>query len=108
MVQSVGGAGFWSAIADDGLPVLVDFWAPWCGPCRALNPVLDQIAADMEGRLRVVRCNVDDEPAIAQRLQIVSIPTLMLFRDGRPAHVTVGMPEGNAKATLEAELGAQL
>jgi thioredoxin 1 len=64
------------------LPLVVDFWAEWCGPCRMVAPVLEQIAAENAGKLRLAKLNVDDAPAVAQRYNIMSIPTLMVFKDG--------------------------
>ena len=64
------------------VPLIVDFWAEWCGPCRMVTPVLEQIAVENEGKVRIVKLNVDDAPAIAQRYSIMSIPTIMVFKDG--------------------------
>jgi thioredoxin 1 len=64
------------------LPLIVDFWAEWCGPCRMVAPVLEQIATENAGKVRLAKLNVDDAPAIAQRFSIMSIPTIMVFKDG--------------------------
>ena len=81
--------------------VLVDFWAEWCGPCHAIAPVLDQIAYE-HSDLKVVKLNIDEEPAVAQRYGVMSIPTLILFKNGEPAAAAVGaMP----KSMLEQKLG---
>jgi thioredoxin 1 len=72
------------------VPVLVDFWAEWCGPCKMVAPVLQEIADDKGDALRVVKLNVDDNPRTAQRFQVMSIPTLLLFKDGEPQSRIVG------------------
>ena len=101
MAASITGAEFDSVLANATKPVLVDFWAPWCGPCRALGPIVEEVAHEMTDRLDVYKCDVDNEAELASRFRIVSIPTLIVFKDGKPVHTMVGsMP----KAELVQEL----
>jgi thioredoxin 2 len=81
---------FSDQVERSGVPVLVDFWAPWCGPCRTLGPVVDELATEFAGRMRVAKMNVDDNPATASRFDIRSIPALVLFRGGKEAGRQVG------------------
>ena len=105
MAQAITAAEFDSVVSGSDKPVLVDFWASWCGPCRALGPVVDEISREMADRLAVYKCNVDDEADLAARFRIVSIPTLILFKGGRPAHTMVGnMPKAALVGELEANL----
>lgn len=105
MAEAITTTNFDSVVNGSDKPVLVDFWASWCGPCRALSPVVEKIGEEMSDRLAVYKCNVDEEADLATRFRIVSIPTLILFKGGQPVHTMVGnMP----KADLVAELNANL
>lgn len=105
MSQAITNAEFDSVITSSDKPVLVDFWAPWCGPCRALGPIIEEVGDEMADRLAVYKCNVDEEAELATRFRIVSIPTMILFKGGQPVHQMVGsMP----KPALVSELKAHL
>lgn len=86
-------------------PVLVDFWAPWCGPCKAIAPVLEEINKDYEGKIKIVKCNVDDNPATPSNYGIRAIPTLILFKNGEKMEQIVGMVQ---KAKLEDAINKSL
>jgi thioredoxin 1 len=88
-----------------GKPVLVDFWATWCGPCRAMGPILEEVSVEMADKLDVYKCNVDDEQQLAQRFNIVSIPTMILFKNGEAQAPIVG---SMSKAALVGELESRL
>jgi len=77
-------------VLDSALPVLVDFWAPWCGPCRAVAPVLDELSEELAGKLKIAKVNVDDEPELAAQFQIRSIPTMLVFKGGAVQQQMVG------------------
>lgn len=82
---------FDTAVLKSNRPILVDFWAAWCGPCRMVSPVVEEIGNESDGRYRVGKINVDEQPALAARYNVMSIPTLMVFKDGQPVKTSVGV-----------------
>lgn len=94
MTQELTGKNFNEIIKSDK-PVMVDFWASWCGPCRMLAPVIDEIAEEYAGRITVGKVNVDSESALASQYAIVSIPTVIIFKDGKAVEKFVGVHSGD-------------
>ena len=93
------------SIVNDSLPVLVDFWAPWCGPCRSLSPIVDEVADELAGKLAVAECNVDDNQDLAMKYGVMSIPTLIVFKNGEEIDRSVGaLPKTRLQALLEKHL----
>ncbi len=93
----------WQAeVIDSTIPVLVDFWAPWCGPCKMMGPSVDQLADELDGKLKVVKLNTQDSPDVAARYGIMSIPTFLVLKKGEVAHTVSGaMPYPAFKTAIE-------
>jgi thioredoxin 1 len=102
MSTAVTESSFEQEVLQSDKPVIVDFWAEWCGPCHAVSPVLDKIVEERESDLKLVKVNIDEEPSLAQKYGIISIPTIILFREGEPAAAAIGAQPKNA---LEKSLG---
>jgi thioredoxin 1 len=102
MATTVTTQDFQTEVLDSDKPVLVDFWAEWCGPCHAVAPVLDRIVEERGDDLKLVKVNIDEEQELAQRYGVMSIPTMILFRDGEPAAAAIG---AQPKGAIERSLG---
>src|SRR3954467_11918203 len=102
MATEVTDATFESEVLESGEPVLVDFWAEWCGPCHAVSPVLERIVEERAGELTLVKVNIDENQGLAGRYGVMSIPTMILFKDGEPAAAAIG---ARPKGDLERQLG---
>ena len=99
---AVTDSSFKQDVLESEVPVLVDFWAPWCGPCRMVAPVVDEIAEQYDGKVKVVKVNTDENPSVASQYGIRSIPTLMIFKDSQRVDMVVGaVPKTTLANTLE-------
>ena len=99
-VKTLTDATFDDEVTKSATPMIVDFWAPWCGPCRMVGPVIDQIAEEHAGKVTIGKVNVDENPGTAGKYGIMSIPTIILFKDGEPAKKVIG---ARSKADFERE-----
>jgi thioredoxin len=102
MSTAVTESTFEQEVLSSDTPVLVDFWAEWCGPCHAVAPILDRIVEERAGELKLVKVNIDEEQGLAERYGIASIPTMVLFKDGEPAAAAIG---AQPKSAIETQLG---
>ena len=102
MATAVTESTFEQEVLPSDTPVIVDFWAEWCGPCHAVAPMLDKIAEERAGELKLVKVNIDEEQGLAERYGIASIPTMVLFKDGEPAAAAIG---AQPKTAIETQLG---
>ncbi len=105
-IREVTDSNFQAEVLESETPVLVDFWAPWCGPCRVIAPILEEIAGERDD-LRIVKLNTDDNPQTAAKYNVMSIPMLLLFKNGQVAHQIIGaLPKNRLVQELEPALAA--
>lgn len=103
MAHNVTDADFEQEVLKASTPVLVDFWAEWCGPCKAMGPVIDELATEYEGKIKVVKVNVDESPESPGKYGVMSIPNFVVFKDGQPVNQFVGV---RSKDAMKEELDA--
>ncbi|HSK29525.1 MAG TPA: thioredoxin [Candidatus Limnocylindria bacterium] len=104
-INEVGDHNFETEVLQSSVPVLVDFWAPWCGPCKTIAPIVEEIAAEYEGKLKVAKLNVDDHPATASRYNIRGIPNLIILKDGAVKEQIVGaVPKAKLVSAIDKAL----
>lgn len=102
MAEQITDATFENAVIKSDIPVLVDFWAPWCGPCRAMGPVLDELSTEYAGKVKICKMNVDENPATPQRYGVRAIPTMVLIKGGQTVEqVTGAVPKAQLKTLLD-------
>jgi len=106
MALSIGDAEFDKEVIKSDIPVLVDFWAPWCGPCRMLSPIIDEISTEYEGKVKFAKVNTDENPLSASNYQISAIPTLLFFKGGKVVKEIVGVvPKEEIKKIIDELVG---
>ncbi|GAB6158976.1 thioredoxin [Desulfotomaculum varum] len=105
MAMEFNAANFETEVLKSDVPVLVDFWAAWCGPCRAIAPIIDQLSAEFAGKVKIGKVNVDENRDLAQQFGVMSIPTLIFFKNGQKVDQVIGF---TSKADLEKKLNALL
>lgn len=106
MAAQITDATFEASVLKSSTPVLIDFWAPWCGPCRAMGPVIDELATEYEGKVLIAKMNVDENPATPNKYGIRAIPTIILFKDGAVVEQTTGaVSKSSIKDMIQKALG---
>lgn len=102
MVNAINDTNFDNEVMNSKVPVVVDFWASWCGPCKMLSPVMEQVSEELSGKAKFVKVNVDENPVAANQYRIASIPTVMIFKDGKKINTLVGFrPKNEIKSAIE-------
>lgn len=105
MTQEIKDSDFEQKVTNSTEPVLIDFWAEWCGPCKMLSPVIDQLSEEMKGKVKIVKMNIDENPETPSSLGVRSIPTLMLFKDGKQISSKVGAhPKNKLKEWIDSSI----
>ncbi|MFH1444278.1 MAG: thioredoxin [Candidatus Peregrinibacteria bacterium] len=106
MANAVTDATFQADVLQSPLPVLVDFWAPWCGPCKMMGPVIDELATEYEGKAKIVKLNVDENPETPGQFNVMSIPTFVMFKEGKPVATFIGAkPKEDVKKEIDNAIG---
>ncbi|MFH1942784.1 MAG: thioredoxin [bacterium] len=101
----INDANFQKEVLESDVPVLVDFWAPWCSPCRMMGPVVEELASDYDGKVKVGKLNTDENPKMAGEYGVISIPTIIIFKDGKPNDQIIGVvPKGTIAKKLDSLL----
>lgn len=102
MGLEIGDRSFEEEVIKSNQPVLVDFWAPWCAPCRTVSPIIEKLANEYQGKFKFCKLNIDDNPKIAAEFHIISIPTILFFKDGRVEDTVIGaVPEGVIRPKID-------
>jgi thioredoxin len=105
MAMELNSSSFQTEIADYKGAAVVDFWAPWCGPCRMMTPIIDSLSAKLAGKVKIAKVNVDDSPEIAAKFEVSTIPTIIFFKNGKAIHTSIGVvPEAELESQIKANL----